>query len=72
MGQVIPAHVCFLFRSVLSVKFDLIVAIAAIDWSVLAWFERYFGFDSALGTNYGIHLSGCPVAVSIAITLRFP
>ena len=59
--------------TVLSVKFDLIVAIAAIDGSILTRLERYYRISAALGTYYGEHLSRGSIAVStVTITLRLP
>ena len=64
----------FFFCSDLIFGFDLIVAVAAIDRSILTRLERYFGFNPALGANYREHFSRCSVSTAvstIAITLCF-
>ena len=43
-------------------RFDLVVAIAAVDCSALSRFERHFGIFATLSTHCGIHLSPRPVA----------
>lgn len=63
------------FFSDLIFGFDLIVAVAAIDRSILTRLERYFGFNPTLGANNREHFSRCSVSTAvstIAVTLRFP
>lgn len=61
----------FRFKLTLSVQSGLSVAVATINWSSFAGFERHFGFFAALGTYHGVHLSRGPVA-AISVALCFP
>ena len=57
-----------MFQISLSGWSDFAIAIAAVDRSVTAGFERYFGVFATLGTDYGKHLAGSPVT---AVTEAF-
>ena len=60
-----------MFQISLSCWSDFAIAIAAVDRSVTAGLERYFGVFATLGTDYGKHLAGSPVA-AIPEALRLP
>jgi len=52
--------------------FYLVVAVAAVNRSALARFERYFCFLATLVTYHGVHLALGSVAVATTVAFRFP
>jgi hypothetical protein len=63
----------FVFRITLSVRSNLVVALATIYRSAFSRLERDFGFLTALGARRREHLTSGPVAVAIiTVTLGFP
>ncbi len=71
MGRGYQARVCPEVSPALSVQSDFAVAIATVNRSITAGFERYLGGFAALGTCCGKHLALEPV-VAISVTLRLP
>ena len=60
-----------MFQISLSCRSDFTIAIAAVNRSITAGFKRYFGVFATLGTDYGKHLAGSPVA-AVPEALRLP